>query len=97
MTKTIFKSNVVNFYELSEEWQAEAIRNLDDEAQEAMYIEPSADKNPKEHVLYDLNEAMRAIGEHEGFSYNATITISNNSAMLLKFNDDMSEVEYIYA
>jgi hypothetical protein len=93
----IFKSNILNFHELSEEWQEEAISNLDEFAQEASYLEPDESHNPVEHVLMDLNEAWRAEGAHEnGFEYNATIGISNNSAMLLNISECGTQATYIY-
>ena len=87
------KKAIINFYELSEEWQAEATRNLDEYAEEALYLEPDDDSNPEEHVLWDLSEAMRGSGTHKGFKYNATIGISNNSAMLLNVSDSGDEAE----
>ena len=87
------KRAIINFYELSEEWQAEAKSNLDEYAEETMYLEPEEGLNPQEHVLWDLNECMVASGEHEGFKYNATIGISNNSAMLLNVDDSGEEAE----
>ena len=90
------KKAIINFYELSDEWQAEARRNLDEYAEDALYLEPEEDANPEEHVLWDLNEAMRGSGNHKGFEYNATIGISNNSAMLLNINDNGDEAEFIY-
>ena len=90
------KKAIINFYELSDEWQAEAISNLDEFAEDAMYLEPEEDSNPEEHVLWDLTEAMRGSGNHEGFKYNATIGISNNSAMLLNVNDSGDEAEIMF-
>ena len=90
------KRAIINFYELSDEWQAEARRNLDEYAEDALYLEPEEDASPEEHVLWDLNEAMRGSGTHEGFEYNATIGISNNSAMLLNISDDGDEADFIY-
>ena len=87
------KKAIINFYELSDLWQEEAISNLGEYAEETMYLEPDEDSNPKEHVLWDLNEAMRGSGTHEGFKYNATIGISNNSAMLLNVSDSGDEAE----
>ena len=87
------KRAIINFYELSEEWQAEAKLNLDEYAEDALYLEPEEGLNPTEHVLWDLNEAMRGSGTHEGFKYNATIGISNNSAMLLNIDDSREEAE----
>ena len=90
------KKAIINFYELSEAWQAEAKSNLDEFAEEAMYLEPRDDSNPTEHVLWDLHECMRASGEHNGFKYNATIGISNNSAKLLNVNDSGDEAEIMF-
>lgn len=88
-------ANIINYHELSEEWQAEAVSNLDEYAEEALYLEPEDDKNPEEHVLWDLNEAMRQSGTHDGFEYNAVIGISNNTAMLLNLSDCGEAVQYI--
>jgi len=87
-------ANIVNFYELSEGWQQEAISNLDEYAQENSYLEPDCEYDPN-IVLWDLNECMRQNGEHEGFQYNGVIGISNNTAMLLNVNDDFDSCEYI--
>ena len=87
------KRAIIGFYELSEAWQAEAKSNLDEYAEETMYLEPEEGLNPQEHVLWDLNECMVADGSHEGFKYNATIGISNNSAMLLNVDDSGEEAE----
>lgn len=92
----IFKSNIINYFDLSEKWQAEAKSNLGDMAEEASYIEPDDSHVPEKHALKDLTEAMTSQGEHNGFCYNAYIGISNNSCMLLNFSDDMETVEYIY-
>ena len=85
--------DIVNFCELSEEWQTEAINNLDDEANEALYLEPLEDQNPLEHVLYDLVGCM-PVDDQE---YNAVIDISNNSAMALDISDcfETAEVWFI--
>ena len=87
------KRSIISFYELSEAWQAEAKSNLDEYAEEAIYLEPEEGLNPQDHILWDLNEAMRGSGIHEGFKYNATIGISNNSAMLLNIDDNGEEAE----
>jgi len=78
---------IVTFWELSAEWQAEARGNLDDLAEETMYLEPDESHNPNEHVLWDLSTAMRQSGSHDGFEYNAVIGISNTGAMLLRISD----------
>lgn len=96
---TIIRKRLVNFCELSEEWQAEARSNLDEYAEEALYIEPEDGQAPEKHVLWDLNEAMKQSGEHEGFKYEAVIGISNNSAMLLRLIEDEGdgqEIEYCF-
>jgi hypothetical protein len=79
--------NIVNFYELDEKWQAEAVSNLDDLAETELYLEPLPDTDPEIHILWDLSEAMRQTGEVDGFKYNAVIGISNNSSMLLNIDD----------
>ena len=78
---------IINYYELSEDWQAEARRNLDDQAEEASYLEPLEGQTPEEHILWDLTDCMRAETIYEGRTYNAVIGISNNSAMLLDVDD----------
>ena len=82
---------IVNFYELEDKWQAEAINNLGPDSEEAHYLEPLEGQTPDKHILWDLTEAMAYNGEHEGFKYNAVITISNNSAMLLNIDDFESD------
>jgi len=91
----IHKRNIVNFFELSEGWQEEARSNLDELAEEAMYIEPDCEYDPN-IILWDLTEAMAGKGKYKGFKYNATIGISNNSGMLLNISDCVDEVEYIF-
>ena len=90
------KARIVNYFELSEKWQKEAKRNLDEYAEDTLYFEPAENSDPKKHVLWDLNEVFSNKGCHKGFKYNATMPISNNSGMLLNFSDDMETVEYIF-
>ena len=87
---------IINFFELDEVWQKEARSNLDGIAEETMFLEPDEDKNPTDHILWDLSECMPHKGEHEGFEYNAVIGISNNSAMLLNLSDNMEEADIIF-
>ena len=87
------KRNIISFWELPKKWQKEAISNLDEYAEESLYLEPEENQNPLEHILWDLTEAMPYEGEHEGFVYNAVITISNNSAMLLNIDNDSETAE----
>ena len=88
--------NIISFYELDPEWQAEAISNHDEHAKEAMYFEPAEEHNPTDHILWDLFEAMAQSGEHKGFKYNAVMGISNNSGMLININDNGDTAEYIF-
>ena len=90
-------ASIITYYELSDEWQAEADSNLDEWAEDAMYLEPDESHNPCDHVLWDLSECMTIRGNHEGFNFNASIGISNNSAMLLHISDDGESAEYIFA
>lgn len=92
----IKSASIITFFELSDEWQSEAYRNIDERAEEAHYLEPTDDTNPEEHILWDLDEAMVAEGSHDGFIYNATIGISNNSAMLLHISEDGEIADYIF-
>ncbi len=89
------KANIVSFYELSEDWQKEAISNLYEYAEENSYLEPTCEYD-ENIILWDLNECMAQNGNHKGFEYNAVIGISNNSAMLLNVNDSFEACEYIY-
>jgi len=87
-------ANIINFFELSEAWQKEAVSNLDEYAEENHYLEPDCNYDP-DIVLWDLSECMRGSGVHEGFEYNGTIGISNNSAMLLNVDDSLESCKYI--
>ena len=78
------KRNIVSYWELEDNWQSEACSNLDELAEEAMYLEPLKSQRPSKHVLYDLTECMPV---RDNDDYNAYIGISNNSAMLLKIDD----------
>ena len=91
------KRAIINFYGLSDEWRAEARRNLDEFAEETLYLEPDLRENPEDHVLWDLSEAIPNKGNYKEFEYNASICISNNSSMLLKISDDGDEAEFFYA
>lgn len=94
---------IINYFELSEAWQEEAKSNLDEYAEEASYLEPEEDYDPNV-VLWDLENCISNYetsgtvhtANHEGFRYNATIGISNNSAMLLRVSDDGEEAEIIF-
>jgi len=79
------RRDIISFYELSEQWQSEAIDNLGEGANEAYYLEPLETDNPQEHILWDISEAMPT-GKQK-----AVISISNNSALKLYFNSDYTE------
>ncbi len=89
--------NIISFYDLPEEWQAEAISNLDEFAEETSYLEPLPDTCPEKHILWDLHEAIRSVGEIDGFVYNAAICISNNSSMLLNIDDsgETAQIKFV--
>ena len=87
--------NIISFFELPPEWQEEAKSNLDEYAEETSYFEPEQNHNPSEHVLWDLSTAMPAKGKHEGFIYNVTMGISNNTGMLINIDDNFETAEYI--
>ena len=69
-----YTREIVSFYELPEAWQAEALSNDKDHAENILYILPEDDKNPEEHYLLDLSECMRADNNSE---YDGIIGISN--------------------
>jgi hypothetical protein len=85
-----YKRALVNFYELSKEWQEEALSNLGDFARENYFIEPEEKQTPENHILWDLSEAMHI---NAGI-FNAVISISNNSAMLLNIDDNFEQVKF---
>ena len=83
---------LVNFFELSSEWQAEAISNLGEDAEDATYIEPLEHHVPKDHVLWDLSECMRTSDSE----YDGVIGISNNSALAIKLiGDEQAELIFL--
>jgi len=84
--------NIVSFFELSDEWQREAISNLDDQAEDASYLEPMDGQTPDKNPLYDLTECMRVDGEE----YHGVIGISNNTALAVKLSDDGTQAEVWY-
>ena len=87
--------NIISFYELSEGWQKEAKHNLDESAEETMYLEPTIEYDPNK-VLWDLSDCMRQAGSINGFEYNAVIDISNNSAMVLAIDDNGETAEIMF-
>jgi len=78
--------NLVNYFELSNDWQAIARSNNEDDYENAVYIEPLPDQLPANHILYDLNECMRV----DSLDYDGVIGISNNSAIGIKLIDDQA-------
>ena len=83
----IEERNIIGFDELSPEWQMEAISNGCGEF--SHFLEPLEHHSPESHILWDLDTCEVRAGHYKGFDYNGTIGISNNSAMLLQFDDDM--------
>jgi len=80
--------DLLSFYELSEEWQAEAISNHDtlEQAEEQMYIAPLSRTTPKKHFLLDLSDCMRC----NDSDFDGIIGVSNNSAIGVKISDCQS-------
>lgn len=72
--------NLVNYFELSNDWQAIARSNNEDDYEDVTYIEPLPDQIPAKHILYDLNECIRV----DDPDYDGIISISNNSAIGVK-------------
>ena len=75
--------HVVNFFELSPEWQEVAISNNDTDYEDISYLEPLKSHNPRKHILWDLSECMRVDDPH----MDGVIGISNNSALAVKLSD----------
>jgi len=83
MRGTFKAREVVEYFELSEEWQAEAVSNLDEQAEEVSYLAPEDDDEPARHILWDLSECMVTTDS----DYDGVIGISNNSAMAVVLSD----------
>jgi len=81
-----YDRELVNYWELSEEWQAEARSNHDD-YEDQIYIMPLDGQTPEKHVLWDLSECVRS-GPNSGFD--GVIGISNNSAVGINISPDGS-------
>lgn len=71
-----YDRQLVSYYDLPTEWKTEA-RSNHDNFQEITYIMPEDDKNPKQHILYDLSECMRSSDSN----FDGIIGVSNNSAI----------------
>jgi len=87
--------NIISFYELDEKWQAEAVDNLGGSAEDCQFLEPDKNHVPEVHILWDLSECMINKGNFEGFEYNCTIGLTNNSGMLLNISDCGEVAEFI--
>lgn len=72
--------NIVNYSELSPEWQSVARSNHDDYENE-LYIEPLKSDLPETHILYDLSDCMRV---ENNSAYDGVIPLSNNCAIGVK-------------
>jgi hypothetical protein len=78
-----YAREIVSFYELPEAWQAEALSNDKDHAENILYILPEDDKNPEEHYLLDLSECMVTDNNSE---YDGIIGISNCLAIGVNYS-----------
>jgi len=87
---------IVNFYELSPEWQKEAKSNSE-YAEDQYYLKPKNTEKPEDNILISLETAMQQKGEYNGFIYNAYIVISNCFSYLLNISDDFEQAEFIIA
>ena len=84
--------NLVSFFELSEKWQKEAISNLDQYAENAIFIEPLEHQDPDTHALLDLTDCVRVSGSE----YDGVIGVSNNIAIGVVIHDDNESVDLYY-
>ena len=84
---------IVNYFELSPEWQKVADSNLDEYAEDTQYFMPEDDDDPEKHILWDLSNCMRT--SHP--DYDGVIGISNNSAMAVKLSEcgESAETRFI--
>ncbi|NOR27566.1 MAG: hypothetical protein GQ540_03440 [Lutibacter sp.] len=78
-----YDKELVNFYELPEDWRKEAMSNADN-YEEITYIMPDEDKTPEKHILWDLSECMRTDGNS---IFDGIIGVSNNSAIGINISD----------
>ena len=74
---------LVNFFELPDIWQLEAISNNGERATEEKYIMPKEDQDPSTHALLDLSECMKY--SHE--DYDGIIGVSNCLAIGVNLSD----------
>lgn len=89
-----YDRELVNFCELSDEWQKEALSNNGDRAEEITYIKPLENTNSRVNVLFDLDECMRTDKESE---FDGIIGISNTMAFGVNISDcgDMCKLTVI--
>jgi len=83
MLPTFKAREVVSYFELSEDWQKEAVSNLDEQAEETSYFMPEDDDEPEKHILWDLSECMASMDS----DLDGVIGISNNSALAVVLSD----------
>ena len=78
------RRSIVTYYDLSPEWQAEARSNLDDQAEDQLYIEPLDHQTPGKHYLLDFSECIRTGND----GYDGGWQVSNNSSISIKIHAD---------
>lgn len=90
------KRRIVNFDELSSVWQQEAIDILGRKhAEKSSYLEPIPGISPRDKYLIDLSECI-AVTPADNDGANGVISISKNSAMLLRIDDKFESADVWY-
>jgi len=90
------KRKIVSFYELGPGWQKKAVDNLgEEEAMQTSYLEPLPEATPMKHRLTNLSECI-AVTPADNDGANGVISISKNSAMLLRIDDKFESADVWY-
>ena len=86
------KRKIVSFFDLSPVWQKNAVDNLgEEEAMQTSYLEPLPEATP----LINLSECI-AVTPADKDGANGVISISKNSAMLLRIDDKFESADVWY-
>jgi hypothetical protein len=90
MSKRQVRYNLVNFFDLSKDWQKEALSNSEQElAEQTTYLEPLESDVAGEHILWDLSQVM-PIGKLGSLTVGGE-TVSNNTYALFYIDWDAEE------
>ena len=79
-----YDRELISYYELPEDWQAEARSNNEDNYEDVTYIAPLEGTTPDTHSLLDLSECVRT----DGGEFDGVIGVSNNSGIGVNISPD---------